>query len=108
MAAGEYHPVTVTGPRADHVIAFARREGDAWAIAIAGRLFASLRLAPGALPVGKAVWKETLVDLSFLPPDVKVANVLTRESCLLENGRLPMADAFRIFPAALLHCEPGD
>ncbi len=107
MATGEYLPLTVTGPRANHVVAFARRQGDTWSVAIAGRLFASLGLAFGALPVGKAVWEGTLVDLSMLPADIKLANILTREACVLENGRLPMAVAFRIFPAALLHCERG-
>ena len=47
LANGAYRPVTVTGARADHVVAFARHHGNACAIAIAGRLFASLGLAPG-------------------------------------------------------------
>jgi (1->4)-alpha-D-glucan 1-alpha-D-glucosylmutase len=107
LATGEYHPVSVTGPRADHVIAFARRHGDDWAIAVAGRLFASLGLAPGALPLGKSVWKETALDVSFLSRSATITNELTRENCILEGGRLMVADAFRIFPAALLHCAPG-
>ena len=107
LATGDYWPVTATGARADHVVAFARRHGDACAIAIAGRLFASLGLAPGVLPLNKPVWGDTTLDVGFLPPHATVTNVLTRESFTVRDGRVAMADAFRRFPAALLHYAGG-
>jgi (1->4)-alpha-D-glucan 1-alpha-D-glucosylmutase len=99
--------VRATGLRADHVVAFARRHADAGAIAVAGRLFASLGLAPDALPLGEAVWGDTALDIGFLPPDTTVTNVLTGEALIVRDGRVPMALAFRQFPGALLHYAPG-
>ncbi|HEV8554529.1 MAG TPA: malto-oligosyltrehalose synthase [Casimicrobiaceae bacterium] len=107
LATGDYLPVRATGQRADHVVAFARRHADAGAIAVAGRLFASLGLAPGALPQGEAAWGDTALDIGFLPPDTTVTNVLTGEALIVRDGRVPMALAFRQFPGALLHYAPG-
>jgi (1->4)-alpha-D-glucan 1-alpha-D-glucosylmutase len=107
LATGDYLPVTAMGARAGNVIAFARRHGDGCAIAVAGRLFASLGLASGALPLGKHAWGDSALDVAFLPRDVTVVNVLTREAVVVRDGRIAMADAFRLFPGALLHCAPG-
>jgi len=40
FAAGDYHPLEVSGPHRDHVVAFARRRGRNAAIVVAARWFA--------------------------------------------------------------------
>ena len=106
MADGEYVPVNVAGNRAQHIVAFARRHQDSVAIAVAGRLFASLGLAPGVLPVGEAPWGDTELDVGFLLPDGSLNNVLTGETLTLRGGRIRLAECFARFPAALLHYTP--
>jgi (1->4)-alpha-D-glucan 1-alpha-D-glucosylmutase len=59
---GEYIPLRVTGARADHVIAFARRLHDKWCLVAVPRLYASLSQA-GSLPAGQAVWQDTEIEM---------------------------------------------
>ena len=106
MTAGEYVPVNVAADRAQHVVAFARRYHDRVAIAVAGRLFTSLGLAPGVLPVGEVPWGDTELDVGFLLPDGSLNNVLTGETLTLRGGRIRLAECFARFPAALLHYAP--
>src|SRR6185503_17379432 len=62
---GDYIALDVSGQRAAHVVAFARRHEDLALIAVAGRLWGSLgpvgRLTPAA-----AAWSDTAVDLAPL------------------------------------------
>ena len=70
----DYMPLEVTGEKAHHVIAFARRSGSGGSsspgvlVVIATRLFASLGLRVGELPV-REVWGDTRVHW---PADAKV------------------------------------
>jgi (1->4)-alpha-D-glucan 1-alpha-D-glucosylmutase len=107
MATGDYLPLQVRGKRSQHVVAFARRQGGACAIAVAGRLFATMGLGAGVLPVGPAAWGDTELDVGFLPPGTGVVNILSHEALAIRNGRIAMADLFRTFPGALLHCVPA-
>ncbi|MFO1324405.1 MAG: malto-oligosyltrehalose synthase [Burkholderiales bacterium] len=107
LATGDYLPLRTTGPRAEHVVAFARRHRDSCAIVVAGRLFASLGLEPGTLPLGRATWGDTAVDAGFLPARATVTNVLTGQCVEVREGRLAMADAFDRFPGSLLHFAPA-
>jgi (1->4)-alpha-D-glucan 1-alpha-D-glucosylmutase len=103
---GDYHPVAVSGERSRNVVAYARRLGDRGIVAVAGRLFALMGLAPGALPVGEPTWGDTVLDLAFLPKGARLVNVLTGESLETDaSGRLPLARAMTAFPAALLAYE---
>ncbi len=97
---GEYVPLPVSGARAQHVVAFARRHGSECAIVIAGRLFAGLGAAPGELPLGTAVWGDTAVDLSplgALPPMVEHLSGAAGEL----GATLALAAAWPGFPGAL-------
>ena len=51
---GAYVPLEARGPKADHVVAFARRLGGAVVIAVAPRLAAKLREADGGLSAALA------------------------------------------------------
>ena len=96
---GRYLPLVVRGPRAEHVIAFARNAGDDWALCLASRFFASL-VEPGRPPIGPAVWTSTRVEL---PQGAAGAwqDVLSGRS---HRGRqtLALSAVFADLPVALL------
>jgi (1->4)-alpha-D-glucan 1-alpha-D-glucosylmutase len=100
---GSYLPLDATGARADHVVAFARRQGGSTLMAIAGRLYAKLLDEPGRLPLGEAIWDDTSVAVDA-PEGARFTNLMTGESVVVEAGRVPLAAALSRFPAAaLLH-----
>jgi (1->4)-alpha-D-glucan 1-alpha-D-glucosylmutase len=105
FAHGNYHAITVAGARARHAVAYARRLGDGGVVVVAGRLFASLGLDAGTLPVGPAAWGDTTADVSFLPEGARLTNWLTGEIVGCRDGRLPLARALDAFPGALLAYE---
>jgi len=93
---GEYLPLETTGALADCVVAFARRNGDQWAVAAVPRLTAPL----GYPPLGE-VWEDTAIRL---PSDATVPwrNVLTEEDLNVEAGAIAAAALFARLPVALL------
>jgi (1->4)-alpha-D-glucan 1-alpha-D-glucosylmutase len=105
FARGEYVPVIVTGDRARHALAHARRQGNSGVIAVAGRLFASLGLEPGVAPVGEDVWRDATLGLDFLPPTAQLRDVLTGAVHQLNAGSVALADVFATLPVALLRYE---
>jgi len=100
FARGDYMPLAVEGPRAPHVIAFARREGGASMVTIVPRLpFALLPPSEGIL-IPPAAWEGTSVRL---PVGIggrfqDVVGGLGRE---LSANRLSLGDVLASFPAAL-------
>ncbi|TAK46440.1 MAG: malto-oligosyltrehalose synthase [Betaproteobacteria bacterium] len=106
FAGAAYVPLAAAGERNRHVIAFARRAGDEGLIAIAGRFFASLGLAPGMAPLGAAAWRDCVLDLSFLPPGTQLHDVLAPEETRPCDAPLRIADALRHLPVALLRFGP--
>ena len=73
---GDYVPVEVSGPLADHVIAFARHYQDRWALFVTTRFFRHL-VQPGLLPVG-TMWNDTMLALPAAAPTTW-QNILTNE-----------------------------
>ena len=69
---GEYIPLSVTGPGADHIIAFARHLHDEWCVVAVPRLIANLRRP-------KNIWERTSIHLPAAGPS-RWANILTQES----------------------------
>ncbi|HKU85847.1 MAG TPA: malto-oligosyltrehalose synthase [Casimicrobiaceae bacterium] len=113
FATGKYERVAVTGARENHVVAFRRagaEGGPAGAqggvLVVAGRLFASLGVPAGTLPLAER-WGDTKIDASFLSRGTRVENVLTGEALVID-GDIEMATLFRDFPGALVHCVTGD
>lgn len=80
---GEYIPIEAHGPKAEHVIAFARRHDDRTAIAIAPRFTVSL-----------GDWADTTLDL----PEAEYQDALT--GLIRSTNRL--AELLKDFPVALL------
>ena len=105
----QYHPLELTGERAEHLVAFARTDGRRCVIVLAARLYASLDLEVGALPVGE-VWGDTElhwpsgVDL----PSIEYQDAITGRTQRFEQRSLRVADALRDFPVAVLGSDKLD
>jgi (1->4)-alpha-D-glucan 1-alpha-D-glucosylmutase len=99
---GAYLPLESGGRFGSHVIAFARRHEQQWAMAIAPRFFSHL-IQEGDFPLGRKIWQDTEV---IMPGEAPAAwrNVITNE--VLSAGKaLPVGDALLNFPVALLMGE---
>jgi (1->4)-alpha-D-glucan 1-alpha-D-glucosylmutase len=96
----EYLPLEVRGERAAHGVAFARRRGGEWIVAVATRLVASMGLAVGEAPIG-AVWGDTHI---VWPADAapSLTDAISGAHHVAADGALPLADLLREFPAAAL------
>ncbi len=112
---GDYRRLRVRGVRAQHVCAFARRLRQQSLVVIAPRLYRRLLGDEGGLPLGEAVWGETLIEL---PREERARasfrNVLDGAQLLPvrqgESVGVLAAHALAEFPVALLTggCdEPG-
>ncbi len=104
FARGEYVPLSVSGAKADHVFAFARRHEEAAVAIVVPRLAAALVPEPGHPPVGAGVWGDTAVSLADLPPG-RWTNVLTGATHHTDT-RLPVSDVLAAFPVAVLTLTP--
>jgi malto-oligosyltrehalose synthase len=109
---GEYLPLQVTGRRAPHLCAFARRLDGRLAVVLAPRLYLKLMGAesagaegPPRLPLGAEVWGDTAVRL---PSDTAapLRGVLDGAQVPRNSGGGPpaisAASALQSFPVALL------
>ena len=126
---GIYVPLTASGAREDHVVAFARRLDNQWVLVVVPRLgmklsssakpFERLRVridlfprlgmkhSPSAKPpLGKRLWKETLLHLPDGAPN-GWENVFTGEELVVSDHNaavrgLFVHEVFRRLPIALL------
>ena len=87
---GEYLPLRVTGSRANHIIAFARRCHDQWCVVVVPRL-------PGKAPPEQKVWRDT-VDRAAAEAGSQWTNILTDETF---PGSFP-PHIFTTLPVAVL------
>jgi len=101
---GEYVPLTIRGQWKDHVVAFARREHNSWAVAVAPRLLTRL-VDDKQFPLGAEVWKDTEI---ILPKETYFSwrDAISGHR-LGDNHVLPLANVLEHFPVALLISE-GD
>lgn len=91
FAQGDYQPLEVRGAHADHVIAFARRHGRAAAIVVVGRQFAPFTQAGREWPALERF--DATIDITgYGAPG-------------LASDELPIAEAFRDFPAAVVEAN---
>jgi (1->4)-alpha-D-glucan 1-alpha-D-glucosylmutase len=102
--ASDYLPLSASGQGREHLLAFARRKGDKWAMVAVPRLIAGL-CAPGRPPLGRRVWKDAVLNL---PPGApgRWVNVFTGKSLRTFGGpgsrAMYLCDMFSGFPVALL------
>lgn len=91
FAQGSYQPLEVRGAHADHVIAFARRHGRAAAIVVVGRQLAPFTQAGREWPTLEGL--DATVDIAgYTAPG-------------LSRNELPVAQAFRDLPAAVIEAR---
>jgi (1->4)-alpha-D-glucan 1-alpha-D-glucosylmutase len=99
---GDYTPLAPEGARARHLVAFARRHGDRWLLAVVPRWLSGL-VGVGQPPVGGSVWSDTWLPL----PDGAPAR--WRDTIgggrVRGNGRLAAGEVLESFPVALLTGE---
>jgi (1->4)-alpha-D-glucan 1-alpha-D-glucosylmutase len=106
---GEYIPLGIDGPSADHLLAFARRLKENEIIVVVPRLCAKL-LGDGALPPGQDLWKDT--RLRLMPQDRKrnYRNLFTADINETANFGdelfFDVAVLLANFPVAVLVAEP--
>ncbi|MGA2731751.1 MAG: malto-oligosyltrehalose synthase, partial [Syntrophobacteraceae bacterium] len=96
---GAYLPLESAGRFRSHVIAFAWRYEQQWALVIAPRFLSHL-IQEGDFPLGRQVWQDTAV---IMPDGAPAAwrNVITGE--VISAGRaLSVGDILLSFPVALL------
>jgi (1->4)-alpha-D-glucan 1-alpha-D-glucosylmutase len=106
---GTYVPLAADGPRAAHVVAFARRHGEREVIVLAPRHPAALIASERPWPTGVNAWLTTVVACPS-PPAGPLHNLLTGErveAVASPHGpALPVCHALRSFPVALLASVP--
>jgi (1->4)-alpha-D-glucan 1-alpha-D-glucosylmutase len=102
---GDYVPLQVVGPKARHVVAFARVNGDDAAVTLVGRFFAGLDAA-ARRPIGADVWQDTSVVIPELIRTAAFREVIGNTNIKVDEHSgvraLPVAEAFSMLPAALL------
>ncbi len=101
FAEGDYQPLTVTGSRAAHVVAFARTHENEAVIAVTGRHFVRL----GGRPTGET-WADTKLQLPANLAHFRFSEALTARPL---NGRigspihaLPVAEVLAHLPVAMI------
>jgi (1->4)-alpha-D-glucan 1-alpha-D-glucosylmutase len=103
---GDYFPLRATGKYAAHVVAYARRLGDQFAIVIVPRLSARLLATRDAFPIGAELWADTRIEL---PRQLRTSSLWnTLDDTIVQvaeadEGRSVLAgNALAEFPVALL------
>ncbi|MGE5478192.1 MAG: malto-oligosyltrehalose synthase [Bacteroidales bacterium] len=109
FAQGTYQPLTVRGPRAENVVAFARSHGALQAVVVVPRL--SLRLWPDNLaqpPLGHC-WRGCHVETPRRGGQGHYRDLFSGRVVQAVNRRggsvLPLSDLFAVFPLCLLESE---
>jgi (1->4)-alpha-D-glucan 1-alpha-D-glucosylmutase len=101
FSTGAYLPLETTGPKHEHIFAFARRQAGRTALIAVPRLLTRLSAAPDAVPLGPECWGETRL---VVPEDgpARYRNLFTGEKLNRAAEGLSAAAVFAAFPVALL------
>jgi len=102
---GSYIPLKVSGPKSQHVVAFAREHEGRTAIVVAPRLCASLLTEDVSTPCAESVWGDTTVEQP--PSRAQCYHNLFSGECIPANEQeqtasFPVSRMLRDFPVALL------
>jgi (1->4)-alpha-D-glucan 1-alpha-D-glucosylmutase len=97
-----YLPLRPAGPRARHVVAFARTSGDQWAIAVVPRFVSGLDPMTARFA---SHWSETTVRLPREAPNRWRSAFGT--SIAARRGSLALEELFASMPVALLRSPDG-
>jgi len=95
---GSYLPLEVSGKFKEHIVAFARSDGNRTIVTISPRFFTSL-IQPGEYPLGEKVWDNTSLHL---PTNASSWKDAITNQIVKANGKLLIGEALKHFPVALL------
>jgi (1->4)-alpha-D-glucan 1-alpha-D-glucosylmutase len=100
---GEYLPLTVQGAKADHVVAFIRKDEHASVLVVVPRLVANVLVDSNLPPVASGVWQDTQVLLPSGSPFESYQNAFTGEAAELSAARskIAVSELLAHFPVAL-------
>ena len=100
---GTYRELKVSGAKAAHLCAYARTHASGAAIVLVPRLFARLLGENAPLPIGEAVWGDTIVELPEDLRNVSFESVLGRTDgpAATTDGSLRVGAALHDFPVGL-------
>ncbi len=108
---GTYTPLKVNGPKAPHVVAFARQCQGRTAIVAAPRLCALLLGENSDTVCDEALWEDSVLEIAQ-PNAVCYHDVFTGKcfspDARKEENSLRLGALFRFFPVALLLSEPAN
>jgi len=97
---GNYVPLEVSGPKCEHIFAFARAKGQTIAVVCVPRLLT--RLTPDLihLPLGSEIWGATAIHL---PSELtgEFENLLTIKPVTVREGAIDVAELLGDFPVAI-------
>ncbi|MDP8927896.1 MAG: malto-oligosyltrehalose synthase, partial [Actinomycetota bacterium] len=93
---GEYAPLAASGAHAQRIVAFARRLGLDWVVAVVPRLVAGLG---DGWPLGER-WGDTTLPLPGAPSGVREA--VTGRTLEVSDGGVRIAEVFNELPVGLL------
>jgi (1->4)-alpha-D-glucan 1-alpha-D-glucosylmutase len=106
---GEYLPAEPSGAKQDHVFAFTRRRATQCALVAVPRLLTGLAPDREQLPLGREVWKDTVLLLPDSDGSRRWRNLFTGEilkpSVRSGQNQLALAEILANFPVALLLAE---
>ena len=100
FSSGRDVPLEAQGPHREQVVAFARRNREAWAITVIPRGVLSIA-GPGRFPLGPAVWGATAVKLPEEAP-VDYVDVLTGARLSAQRRRLRVGEVLGALPVSVL------
>src|SRR5580692_4441030 len=102
---GEYLPLPVHGPQANHVVAFMRRLGASTALVVVPRLVTGLLDDAESSPIGNRIWKDTYICLPACECSKNYRNAFTGEVADLSKisiqSGLEISNVLAEFPLAL-------
>ena len=101
FARGSYEPLNVTGELAGHVLAFARRWQDQWAVVVVPRLSAKLTQKSWQPFIDPLIWADTRIELPFDGTQRKL-NGFFAQPVVITNKTIRVSDALGSFPVNLM------
>jgi maltooligosyltrehalose synthase len=88
------------------VFAFARRQGERWAVVAVPRLLCRAWLSSTDFPLGREFWQDTRLQVPGLSAGAQLGSPFTGEGVAVGNRdgqpSLALAEVFASFPVALL------
>jgi len=100
FAEGSYVPLATSGRRGVNLVAWSRRRGRHWVVAVVPRLALEVG-GPRRFPIGSRIWENTTCVLPQGAPRSYV-DIFTGRRIATTRGRIEVANVLRVLPVAVL------